>query len=216
MTTFRGILDLQVRSMLAAVQAQKDRHCREIESAVDRKAEQLLSESHDRMRKRVHRAVVEERQRREKALLDARHRIDTARRRRVQREYRAILQDAAPMLVAELKRRWYDNESRRSWCELVLGEAAERLAGDPWTIEHPREWSGEDTKWLEQALAARELPPPALREDAAIVAGLRIRLGAACLDATLDGLLVDKRAVEGRLLAAWERQMPEHRGDADV
>ncbi len=216
MNAFRGILDLQVSSVLAALKAQQDRRCREIESAVSRKAEQLLSESRDRMRKRVHKAVIEERQRRETALLDARHRIETAERRRVQRHYREFLQDATPMLAAELEQRWRDDESRRSWCEMVIGEAAERLAGDPWTVEHPGDWSGEDAKWLERTFADRELPQPALREDAAIAAGLRIRLSSACLDATMDGLLADRRAVEGLLLAAWERQMPEHLEDADV
>jgi hypothetical protein len=216
MNTFRGILDLQIGSMLAALKAQQDRRCRDIESAVGHKADQLLAESRDRMRKRMHKAVVEERQRRETALLDARHRIETARRRRVQREYREFLQDAAPMLAAELERRWRDVESRRSWCETAIGEAAARLAGDTWTVEHPGEWSGDDTKWLERAFELRELPRPVLREDTAIVAGLRIRLGSACLDATTDGLLANRRTVEGRLLAAWERQMPEHREDANV
>ena len=117
MNAFRGILDLQVSSVLAALKAQQDRRCREIESAVSRKAEQLLSESRDRLRKRVHKAVIEESQRRETALLDARHRIETAERRRVQRHYREFLQDAAPMLAAELEQRWRDDESRRSWCE---------------------------------------------------------------------------------------------------
>jgi hypothetical protein len=55
-----------------------------------------------------------------------------------------------------------------------------------------------------------------LREDAGISAGLRIRLGSACLDATVDGLMADIHAVEGRLLAAWERQIPERPGDANV
>ena len=215
MNTFRGILDLQVSSMLAALKAQQDGRCRQIESAVSHKVEQLLSESRDRIRKRVHKAVIEERQRRETALLDARHRIETAERRRVQRQYREFLQDAEPMLTAELERRWQDRESRRSWCETVIGEAARRLARDPWTVEHPGDWSGEDTKWLEQTFAARELPKPLLGEDAAIVAGLRVRLGSACLDATIGGLLADRRAVEGLLLAAWERQKPELLEDAD-
>jgi hypothetical protein len=215
MKAFRGILDLQVDSVLGALKAAQDRRCREIEGAVSRKAEQLLAESRDRMRKRMHKAVVEERQRRETALLDARHRIETAGRRRVQRHYREFLHAASPMLAAEMKARWRDEESRRSWCEMAIGEAADRLAGDPWTVEHPVAWSGEDTKWLLQAFTANELPKPELLEDAGIAAGLRIRLGTACLDATVAGLTADAAAVEGRLLAAWERRMPKDREDAN-
>lgn len=214
MKTFRGILDLQVDSMLGALKVQQDRRCREIEGAANRKAEQLLAESRDRVRSRLHKAVVEERQRRETALLDARHRIETAERRKIQRHYRKFLHDASPMLGAELERRWRDDASRRSWCEMVIAEAADRLSGGAWTVEHPGGWSGDDTTWLEQAFAVRGLPQPALREDASIAAGLRIRLGPACLDATIDGLMADIAAVEGQLLAAWERQMP-HREDAD-
>jgi hypothetical protein len=215
MKTFRGILDLQVDSVLGALKAEQNRRCREIEGAVSRKAEQLLAESRDRMRKRMHKAVVEERQRRETALLDARHRIETAGRLRVQRHYREFLHDASPRLNAEMEARWLDEVSRRAWCEMAIGEAADRLVWDPWTVEHPGTWSGEDTKWLLQAFEARELPTPELLEDAGIAAGLRIRLDAACLDATVAGLTADLAAVEGRLLAAWERQMPEHREDAN-
>jgi hypothetical protein len=213
MNEFRGILDLQVESVLSALKAQQDLRCREIESATSRRAEQLTSDSRHRMRQRVHMAVVEERRRRETALLDARHRIETAGRRRIQQQYRQFLHEAIPLLTAELGKRWRDEESRRSWCEMVISEAAGSLPGDPWTIEHPCDWPSEDTKWLEQAFEARRLPKPVLQEDDAITAGLRVRLGSACLDATVDGLMTDIRAVEGRLLAAWERGTPERGED---
>ena len=215
MKTFRGILDLQVRSVLEALDAQQDVRCREIESAAARKAKQLLNETRHRMRERVHRAVTEERQRRETALLEARHRIETSRRRRVQAHYRDFLQHAMPLLQAELEQRWHDTETRRSWCEMLLGEAADRLPEERWTIEHPEDWSGGDTQWLAQAFAARDLPKPAFVADAEIAAGLRVRLGPACLDATLDGLLANRDAVGARLLAAWERQLREQGEEAD-
>ena len=216
MNSFRGILDLQVESVLRALRAQQDMRCRGIESAAERRVEKLLSDSRQRMRQRVHKAVVEERRRRETALLDARHRIETARRLGVQQQYRKFLQEAAPLLAAELEERWHDSGLRHSWCEMAVGEAAARLANEPWTVEHPRAWSGEDTAWLEQAVAAHGLPKPVLLEVAAITAGLRVRLGSACLDATIDGLMADTRAVEGRLLAAWERRLPKRTEAADV
>lgn len=215
MKSFRGILDLQVESVLGALKVQRDSRCREIESATGRRVEQLLSDSRSRVRERVHKAVVEERQRRETALLDARHRIETGERRKVQQQYRKFLHAAEPLLAAELEERWRDVEARRSWCEMLIGEAADRLARDPWTIEHPRDWTAEDTAWLEQLMQARELPKPVLHEDAGIAAGLRVRLGSACLDATIAGLLANTCEVEGRLLAAWERWPPAHREDTD-
>ena len=215
MNSFRGVLDMQVQSVLDALRAQQDRRSREIESAAARKAEELLAESRQRMRERAHRAVVEERQRRETALLDARHRMETASRRRVQEHYRTFLHEAMPLLTAELENRWREEAARRSWCEMLIDEATERLPRERWTVEHPGDWSGRDTEWLEQAFAARKFPAPELREDGDIVAGLRIRLGPACLDATLAGLMANRHAVEAHLLAAWERRLPRHGEEID-
>jgi len=69
---------------------------------------------------------------------------------------------------------------------------------------------------IELIEAGLGLPKPELRQDTGIAAGLRVRLGAACLDATLEGLSAKLHAVEARLLAAWERQQPggrEHAND---
>jgi hypothetical protein len=206
MTGFGGILDLQVQSVLDVLRAERDRRCREIRHAAAGRAEQLLADSRRRMRERVHRAVVEERQRRETSLLDARHRIETARRKAVQALYRDFLQEALPLLHAELERRWRDAAARRDWCAMVIGEASDRLPDVRWTLEHPADWTPDDAQRLAQDFADRGLPQPGFREDAAITAGLRIRLATACLDATLEGLLANRPAVEARLLAAWERQ----------
>jgi hypothetical protein len=214
MNTFRGVLDLQVQSVLDALKMQQDRRCRDIESAAGQKAQQLLAESRHRMRERVHEAVVEERQRRETALLEARHRIETASRHRVQEHYRNFLHDAMPMLRAELEQRWRNAASRRSWCEMLLGEAVDKLPVDRWTVDHPGDWSEDDTRWIGKLFAARELPEPELYEDSGIVAGLRVRCGPACLDATLAGLMASRQAVEARLLAALERQLPRQAEDA--
>ena len=205
MNRYEGILDLQMQSVIEALRAQQQRRCREIEIDVSRKAEQLLADSRRRMRERVHKAVAEERQRRETALLDARHRIETVARRRVQQRYREFLYEAMPLLKDALGKRWRDIEARRAWCEMVIGEAADVLPPTAWTVEHPDTWLDDDTRWLQEAFATRGLPAPELRRDAGIGAGLRVRLGAACLDATLDGLYAKIHAVEARLLAAWER-----------
>jgi hypothetical protein len=206
MNTFKGILDLQMQSVIDALRAQQQRRCREIEIDVSRKAERLLADSRRRMRERMHRAVAEERQRRETALLDARHRIETAARSRLQQHYREFLREALPLLEDTLENRWRDTEARHAWCEMVIGEAADVLPAAAWTVEHPDSWLDDDTQWLQQAFAARGLPKPVLRQDEGIAAGLRVRLGAACLDATLGGLSAKLHAVEARLLAAWERE----------
>ena len=215
MNTFEGILDLQVQSVIDALSAQQQRRCREIEIDASRKAEQLLADSRRRMRERVHKAVVEERQRRETALLDSRHRIETAGRRAVQQHYREFLHAAMPLLQDALEARWRDSGTRRAWCDMLIGEAADALPPVAWTVEHPGNWSGDDTQWLRQAFAARGLAAPEMLQDTGIAAGLRVRLGSACLDATLDGLAAKLHAIEARLLAAWERQQAGERERAN-
>lgn len=207
MNDFPGVLQRQVESVTDALRAQRDARCRQIESDTARKAEQLLADSRRRMRERVHKAVGEERQRRETALLDSRHRIETAGRQRVQQQYRAFLKEALPQLRDELGRRWRDAGARRAWCDMLLTDAADRLAAERWTVEHPGDWSPDDTRWLERAFAERGLPAPELREEPSISAGLRLCLDGARLDATLDGLMANRHAVEAQLLAAWEREL---------
>ena len=122
MNTFRGILDLQVETVLRALKAQQDSRCRGIERAAASRAEKLLSDSRRRMRQRVHTAVVEERRRRETALLDARHRIETAERLRIQQQYREFLEEALPLLAAGLEERWQDAEEEQITAEDTDGE----------------------------------------------------------------------------------------------
>jgi len=214
MNDFRGVLDLQVQSLLDALRVQREARCREIESEAGRRCRQLLADSRRKLRARQHEAVAEERRRRDAELLQALHRQETELKRRVQRQYRDVLQDAWPELVGELQRRWSTAAERRAWCEMAIEEARDRLAAERWELELPTSWTDADGRWLRRAFRNRGLPTPALQTDAGIGAGLRIRLGSALLDATLDGLLSRRAAVESRLLAAWERQQGEAYDDA--
>jgi len=214
MNDFRGVLDLQVQSLLDALRMQREVRCREIESAAGRRCRQLLADSRRKLRARLHEAVAEERRRRDAELLQALHRLETEAKRRVQRQYRDLLHDAWPELVGELQRRWSTAAERRAWCEMAIDEARDRLAAERWQLQIPASWRDADTRWLRRAFRARGLPVPALQTDAAIGAGLRIRLGSAVLDATLEGLLARRAAVESRLLAAWERVQGIAHGDA--
>lgn len=209
MNDFRGVLSLQVESLLEAVRAQQESRCREIESAAQQRAERLLRDSRRELRERQRQAVEEERRRRESALLEAQQRSETAERRRVQARYEQLLRDAWPELTAELEQRWSNTEDRRSWCEMLIDEAERILSAQGWTIEHPAAWSKKDTAWLTQLLKTRGLPSPSFHGDSGIKAGLRIRLETACLDGTIDGLLARRTAIEAKLLAAWERQARE-------
>lgn len=206
MTEFRGVLDLQVESLIDTLSARQTSRCEEIEQDAGRRARQLLDDNRRKLRKRLHRAVDDERQRRNVALRDAERRIETAERSRLQERYGEFLEEAWPQLVDELRRRWNDRERRRAWCEMLIAEAQDKLAPQSWTVEVPESWSSDDERWLEHAFQSRGLPYPTCSKNGDIEEGLRIRRDDACLDATLDGLLANRRAVRARLLAAWEER----------
>jgi hypothetical protein len=186
---FRGVLDMQIGSLLDALQAQREHRCREIRDAAEQEAARLIGQNRGKLRARLRRAVREERNRRQAALLEARRRLETRQRHATQAHYKRLLRAAWPALLDELRRRWTSAEERRAWCE----------------IEHPADWSDADSRWLCQALDASGLPEPDLRCATDIVAGLRIRQDNACLDGTLEGLLTRRPVLEAQFLAEWER-----------
>jgi hypothetical protein len=95
---------------------------------------------------------------------------------------------------------------------MLIDEAGKKLFPGGWIVEVPESWGDADTSWLLEAFGRCGLVAPALQIDTGIRVGLRIRMDSACLDATPDGLLADRSAVEARLLAEWERVMANSAG----
>ncbi len=207
MTDIHSVLELQVDSILSALHAQRDWRCREITGTSRNRNRELLRDARERMKLRLHQAVDEERRHRGDALLEARHRIETARRQCVLAGYRTFLEGAWPLLIAELERRWSDCEARRLWCEMSIREAGASLPAEKWIVELPGSWPAQENEWLLKAFAGHGLSKPRLRIRQPLSAGIRIRCGDTCLDATIDGLLDRRTEIEARLLAAWERQL---------
>ena len=210
MIDFRGVLNLQVEALLEALRREQEKHCRALIAAAKSRAHDLVGQSRHKLRARVRQAVAEERKRRTAALLQARHRIRAAQARKVQALYDRVLRRGWLPLSAELERRWLNAADRRIWSEQLIDQAERTLGSGPWTIEHPDAWSEKDSQWLTQTLQGRGIAEPSYRGDPATVAGLRIRLGSACLDGTIDGLLAHRNRVEGLLLAAWEQRAREY------
>jgi hypothetical protein len=209
MTDVRSVLELQVESILSALRSQRDRRCREISAESRSRNRQLLKHARERTRLRLHQAVNDERRHRADALLRARQRIDSYQRRNLLAGYKEYLREVWPLLVAELERRWSDDEGRRLWCEMAIREARVSLPHEEWIVELSGTWPAGDNDWLMTAFCGHELPGPELRIGNGLPPGVRIRCGDACLDATLDGLLERRTEIEARLLAAWERQLAE-------
>ena len=220
MKGFDSIVGRQVETLTGVLRERSSERCREIQREAKERADTLLVQSRREARTRVHEAVLEERRRRERALVEARHRLETEARRQLQGRYRSLTDLAWPLLNRELIARWARPGSRAEWCELLIHEGAQLLGKDDWLVQHPcpdtGAWSRDDQNRLLELLAARDIPPPVFQPDTALEAGLRIRRHGACLDGTIDGLLAHRAAVAARLLAHWEIVASENRKTQEV
>lgn len=128
------------------------------------------------------------------------------RRNRLARDALA-LDEGRALLREALAARWRDAGSRRRWCTSVIEDAARVLPKGQWELAYPANWSDEERdETLRTATeAAGECPVPTPAED--IEAGLRVAIGDAVLDGTVEGLLARAAELDARLLAAFHEHL---------
>jgi hypothetical protein len=188
-------------ALLAVVEEYRERECRTILERARYEAAKVEARAHAEARRRVHLAVVAERQRAAAALRAAQAELQTERRSHRHRRDLALLELAWPRLRAALERHWADPVARRRWVAGLVSEVLRRIPAGPWTVLHPPAWPAAERDAVLASLTAAGGPPPEPVAAAEIGAGLRLTSGTATLDGTVDGLLADRPAVAGRLLA---------------
>jgi hypothetical protein len=157
-------------------------------------------------RRRVATAIDEERKRLRRDVGAVESSVATERRLSAQQRAVQQLGIAWDALRSALSERWTEPDARRRWVESHLVRARECLAHDSeWRIRHHDAWTGD-----ERRTAARQLQSHGVRavfeHDPAIAAGFVVACGHNVLDASLDGLLADRAALEGRLLQGLEEE----------
>lgn len=198
-----SVLDVQVDALLALVKHRCEQRTREIRSKSDAQVQEILRSARAEARESLHQAVARERARMSQGLRQAQARAELETRQRAQRETLTLLQHMWQRIGAVLEARWGVEQERATWIAAALQAAAQLLGGRPWRIEHnPRLTPEEQQRALAQARAggAQEVewhPEPQIR------AGLRVRTSGACVDATIDGLLVDREDVEALFLSEY-------------
>lgn len=205
MKDFAGVVQMQVDTLLETLRRHQSMRCQQISSAAEKRAADLLKAARRQSRERMRQAVVQERQRIDAALSQAHGRIRTRQRRLLQQHYQDLLKEGWGLLEASLQARWQDSRQRRAWCEALLEDAREVFGSAPLVIEHPPAWQEEDKAWLAALAGDSSGSEVSFRPDEGISCGLRVSTPHACLDATPDGLLGDRREAQGVLLAAWEK-----------
>jgi hypothetical protein len=201
MSVPEGIVQAQMEALLRRVAREQEMLSRRARDAAEEQARGIVARAREEARGRARQAAEEARQSIERALADRRAALETTARQREQSLLRELMDKAWQTLPRELDTAWQDAAARRSWCEAACAVARRIVMG-----------RGEFTVELDPAApadaaecAARALEEPgqatAVRRVAGLGAGLRIRHGLACVDATTAGLLASRERIEAELLA---------------
>lgn len=192
-------LEQRTHALLAVVDAYQRRRCAELIEPAREQARTLRREALRAAHERVRKAIEEARKRLATEIGAGEARLATAQRLHAQRRAAATLAQAWAPLRAALRRRWLDAPTRLRWVESHLERALRALPHTAWEIQHPRDWNEAERGSVAARLAAHGIEV-AFTAQPSIEAGLRVIAGNNALDCTLDGLLAERAAIEGRLL----------------
>ncbi len=188
------------RALLELIEENRDRECAHLLKRAREEASELLRQTYRRERRNLHRRVVDERARARARIETAAAEMATHRRQRVEKAHFALLTAAWPRLRQRLSARWRQPEMRRCWADRYFAQALRILPHRAWTIRYAPGWGLQERQAFEEALAGVLDDPPGFVEDPAIGAGFVIQTPGASLDASLEGLLADRRVLEAHLL----------------
>jgi len=197
-------LDERTRALLDLVEAHRAARREELLSAARAKAQVIRNEAYREARTRLHEALAQERKRAVREIALAQAQFNTRARQHRQREANVLLREGGNRLPDELARRWRDPPARARWAEAILVHAAALLTEGPWEVRHPPDWPVAERERAAQALAPSLRGAVRFTPDPAIHAGLRVHAGHNVVDGSDAGLLVDRAAIEARLLVHLE------------
>jgi len=191
-------LEQQMQALLKIAEDFGTERCRVLLATANRESRRLLAEVHAAMRRRVRESLAAEREQLAGAVAEAQAKLVTQRRQHRQQRIVAALKQAWPRLEQALCERWQSPSGRARWVEHYLAIAKAVLPPNAWTIVHPLQWP--DAKQAQAWLQALGIEGASFKADATLRAGIRVVAGPNTLDASLEGLLTDRAAIEGRLL----------------
>lgn len=198
-----AIVDRQVDRMVRLVRRYE---ASEIEKILDRAyatARERVRAARRDARQRVHEAVGELRSEMDTALTRIRAGDEARMRRHELGMARLVLAEGHEVLARSVRARWQDPPLRDAWVSSLLEQATAVLPAGEWEVEHAADWPDDEREAFSARVreATGQTPKLDARDD--IAAGLRIGIGGASLDATLDGLLARGEELEARLLAEY-------------
>lgn len=213
MSAPESIVEAQAEALLRRVAREQESRCRRARDAAEEQARSIVARAWEEARARLRAAVDEERRAIDKALADRRAALETVERRKEQSLLRELLDEAWRDLPGALEAMWQQEDGRRDWCEAACELAAQVLhTGSAPQVEVDAAAPADVEGFVVGGLGPAPDRAIEWRRVRALGAGLRIRVGRACLDATVAGLLSSRERVEAELLAELERLLERQDG----
>lgn len=206
-----AVLDLQARTLLGRVHATVGESIATAEWDADAQLRDILRAARTDAHARVRAAARAKRERVAEHCRKAQAAAETRDRTSSFEVERALAARALAALPAALARRWSTPATRHPWCVAAADLAARRLVAKEWSVVAGADLHASEREAITARAAAAgarvsfgdartDLGAAALPVSTA--AGLRIAAGGVTIDATPDGLLADRAAVESLVLAA--------------
>jgi hypothetical protein len=191
----------QAQALLDLVAAWRDQECSRVAEAATQEAHRLRQEALVAARQQVHAAI--EAARHQEAHAQQMRQAEQAQQKRQRRQQEECRQLAAGMdlLRRDLLARWQHQPARAQWLQMARQQAAAILFHQHWQVEHPAAWAEDEQAAFARAIEAEGQGSPRFIPCQELAGGVRICAGGACLDATVEGLLRDRGAIEAQLMA---------------
>jgi vacuolar-type H+-ATPase subunit E/Vma4 len=154
-------------------------------------------------RNNVRNAVTQERARMDLGMRQATARADIEVRRQERQKSRELLEQMWAAIAEVVERRWRESALRRAWIDATMSDAGALLSGRAWLIEVGSDWTEQERGELTDRARERGAGTVEYSLQAAMPAGLKIRAGSVCVDATVPGLLAQRDAIEAAFLAEY-------------
>lgn len=192
-----------MEALLQRVSDDRERRCAALRAASASQAREIVHAAWTEARNNVRNAVTQERARIDLGTKQAMARADIEAHRRERQKSRELLGRMWAMIADTLERRWREPPLRRAWVYAAMSQAAALVPGRGWLIVAGSDWEAQDRE--EVINHAREQGAGAVEWslDAATRAGVKIRAGNVCVDATVPGLLTQRDVIEAAFLTEY-------------
>jgi vacuolar-type H+-ATPase subunit E/Vma4 len=199
----KSTLGAQVDALLQQVADDRERRCAALREAAERQAKQIVRSARAEARNSVRNSVTQERARMDLGMRQATARADIELRRQERQKSRELLGQMWAAIAGVLECRWRKQAPRRAWIDAVMSEAGALLPGRAWLIEVGSDWTEQERGEIADRARGRGALTVEYSLHATMPAGLKIRAGSVCVDATVPGLLAQRDGIEAAFLAEY-------------